>query len=141
MKAIVKDQVSSQESQPVVSPFAVEADQPKVANIGIGARKVFEENEQYECTVQLRLSDILGIEGSALSAEIICGENPGFDITIDGAGSEGATTEQGVLFSQPINVSIPSGTEQYNIQVILYENGNEVDNDEFTAVIYFDFSE
>lgn len=141
MKTFVKDQSDIQEGNQVHSIHSLEADQPKVAGIGIKAKREAGSDGEFSCEIEVQLADVSGVEGNSLSVNITCGENSAFDTTIEGSGSEPSPVDQGVMTSASMNVEIPSGVEEYTFTAILSEDGEEIETENFTVLIYFDLSE
>lgn len=141
MKTFVKDQSDIQEGNQVHSIHSLEADQPRVANVAIKAKRESGSNDEYSCEIEVRLADAAGAEGSSLSVNIACSENSDFDITIEGNGDEPSPVDQAVMTSVAISTSISAEVESYSFTVILSEDGEEIETEVLTADIFFDFSE
>ena len=112
------------------------ADRPQVTNVGINTRSASDIDDEYTCEVEVRITDVLGVQGSSLSVVIECSENPELNTSIYGSNPMDSPTNQGVLRSAEMQVSIQGDTESYLLRVSLYEDEEEIQSEEFTAWVY-----
>ena len=131
-----KENISAEAADLQTQSLGLMTERPSAVNVGIKGRAGSASNGDYTCTLEVAITDVLGVKGSSLSVRIECSENPALDTTISGVNTAASKSNQGVLMSEDLQVSIEEGIESYSLQLTLYEDGEEIQSETFTALIY-----